>query len=151
MNTPHVSKSEENLQLHVYDLAMSWRATASETGEALTLGEGLWQPGGFGPLPHIHPESDEAFYVIEGAFDFRVGDHTIRGDRGDFLFVPRGTLHSFSPVSDTPARALFLYTPGAAGVEKYFAELAAQSEEGPAEPQKIRTLMAKWGMIAPPA
>src|SRR5688572_26228488 len=124
MTTPHLARSLERPQIHIYDVAITWKALASETGNAFTLGEGVWQPGGFGPLPHIHKESDEAFYVLEGSLDFRVGDGTIRGNEGDVLFIPRGTLHSFVAAEGSGARALFLYTPAAPDVESYFAELA---------------------------
>jgi hypothetical protein len=88
---------------------------------------------------------------LEGAFDFRLGDDTVRGEVGDFVvFVPRGTLHTFAAVSDGAARALFLYIPGAANLESYFADLLDQAQEGPADPERMRNLMAKWGMIAPP-
>ena len=56
----------------------------------------LWQlcPQGAGPGPHTH-EQDEQFYVLDGALTFRAGNQTLQAAAGAFLFIPRGTVHSF--------------------------------------------------------
>ena len=42
---------------------------------------------------HIHEESDELFYVIEGSFHLEIDDGLIKIDSGEFIIVPKGTRH----------------------------------------------------------
>jgi mannose-6-phosphate isomerase-like protein (cupin superfamily) len=76
----------------------------------------LTTPVGSGPPPHVHQHSDEWFYVLEGRARFRLGDREVEGGPGAFIFVPRGTAHSFT-VIDGPMRKLNVYTPS--GPERF--------------------------------
>ena len=67
-------------------------------------------PGDQAPR-HVHHSSDEAFCVLEGLLDVQLGDERRRLDRGDFLVVPAGTVHTFATVDDTPAVVLAVMTP----------------------------------------
>lgn len=119
-------------------------ATAADTGGSYSLIEIALQPGGFGPAPHVHREEDESFYVLEGELDLRVGDVSVRGTPGAFVFVPRGTAHSFANVGSTIGRLLAAHLPALDG---FFTDLA-QLAEGAAQPDKdaISAVMATWGM-----
>lgn len=58
-------------------------------------------PQGSGPpsrIPHIHP-IDEWFYVIEGELTLKLGEQTIAGRAGNFVWIPRGTVHLFTVTS----------------------------------------------------
>jgi mannose-6-phosphate isomerase-like protein (cupin superfamily) len=70
-------------------------------------------PSWAGPPPHKHHAYDEAFYVIEGSvtFVFDAGPQTYPAR--SFIFVPRGTTHTFGNPSPRPARILVVTTPGA--------------------------------------
>src|SRR3954454_7426381 len=68
--------------------------TGDETGGAYFVMEALVPPGG-GPPPHIHTREDETFYVLDGEIEFLIGDELIDAGRGDFVSVPRGTVHRF--------------------------------------------------------
>jgi hypothetical protein len=46
--------------------------------------------------------------------------------------VPRGTLHRFENVSETPSRILVMFTPG--GIEGFFFEAGVPVVEGEAAP-----------------
>ncbi len=146
MTGPLVLESGAGEVLDVFGSTLTLKAMSSDTGGAYSLFEGRFEPGGFRPLPHIHPDGDEGFYVLEGLFDFHVGGGTVRGAPGTFLLVPRGTLHSFTNVSDTPARLLFLHSPP---LDEFFLELARLAESGPPDPATIAALMRKWGMDVP--
>jgi quercetin dioxygenase-like cupin family protein len=111
---------------------LTLKATAETTRGALTLIECEAAPGG-GPPPHIHEREDEAFYVLDGAFEIQLGDELLRAGPGDFAFVPRGMVHRFANVGDTPARILILFTPG--GIEEFFrAAGTPASGDGPPPP-----------------
>jgi len=42
---------------------------------------------------HVHNQSDEMFYCIEGEFDIEFEDGMTHLSEGDFIIVPKGTLH----------------------------------------------------------
>jgi mannose-6-phosphate isomerase-like protein (cupin superfamily) len=42
---------------------------------------------------HIHPQSDEMFYCIEGEFNIELSDGQLCLTEGDFVIIPKGTLH----------------------------------------------------------
>lgn len=50
-------------------------------------------------------EYDEVDYIIEGVLEIKVGDEVVRGEKGDILFIPKGT----SIIFDSPGKSKFLY------------------------------------------
>lgn len=93
--------------------------TGAESGGAYFAMEAIVPPGG-GPPPHIHRNEDETFYIVEGTCDFLLGDETVTGGAGDFVNVPRDTVHRFHNAGTTPARMILTFTP--AGIEHFFEE-----------------------------
>jgi mannose-6-phosphate isomerase-like protein (cupin superfamily) len=77
-----------------------------------------------GPPLHMH-DFDETFYVLEGELTFQVRDALITVGAGDLAFAPRNLAHTFSNLSDAPARYVIVCTP--AGFERYFARMAAEN------------------------
>lgn len=88
----------------------TWKATGAETGGAFLLIEDRMVRGKTTPL-HLHPNEDEAMYVLEGEVlvDIEGEQHHVR--QGGFFFAPRGVPHAFMVISET-ARILALSTPG---------------------------------------
>jgi mannose-6-phosphate isomerase-like protein (cupin superfamily) len=116
----------------------------------LVLLENITAPDG-GPPPHIHEREDEFFYVIDGAFEIRIGDETHAVGPGGFAFVPRGTVHCFRNTTEAPARILVGFTPGA--IDGFFREAGVPAvDDGPAPafgPEELaRTELAapKYGL-----
>src|SRR5437016_13378901 len=72
----------------------TFKATGESTGGSLALLEASIPPGS-GPPPHVHADEDEAFYVLAGVLELVAGDEILIARAGDFVFVPRGTLHCF--------------------------------------------------------
>lgn len=60
---------------------------------------------------HVHEESDELFYVIEGSFILEVEKEKFRMDPGDLIVVPKGTRHR--PVITSLAKILLIDMSGA--------------------------------------
>jgi quercetin dioxygenase-like cupin family protein len=85
------------------------------------------QPGG-GVDPHFHKQHSDSFFVLEGELEFHVGDEVLRGTPGSFVLAPPHVVHWFRNVSDEPARALNLHTPG--GFAEYRRELQALRDQG---------------------
>jgi mannose-6-phosphate isomerase-like protein (cupin superfamily) len=59
---------------------------------------------------HIHEESDELFYVIEGAFHLETEDGLLPVTAGEFVIVPKGVRHR--PVVKELARFLLIELEG---------------------------------------
>jgi quercetin dioxygenase-like cupin family protein len=91
--------------------------TGEETGGSYFTMHAVVPPGG-GPPPHIHHREEEQFYVLEGSMTFRVESQIIHAVAGDFIHVPRNTIHHFRNEGSLPARMLISYSP--AGIEKLF-------------------------------
>lgn len=106
--------------VHLLGSLLTFRATGAETEGALSVVEAVTAPGAGAP-PHLQRRDAEAFYVLEGAFDFTIGGTTVRGEAGSFHYVPKDVPHSFRNPGDRPARMLILNFP--AGLhENFFAE-----------------------------
>jgi oxalate decarboxylase/phosphoglucose isomerase-like protein (cupin superfamily) len=74
------------------------------------------------------PENeDETFYVLEGRPTFRIGDRTIEAGPGDFVNIPRGTLHNFHNGTDETLRMVLTFTP--AGIEHFFQECLERAHD----------------------
>jgi quercetin dioxygenase-like cupin family protein len=93
--------------------------TGEETGGAYFAMEALVPPGG-GPPPHINTREDETFYLLEGNVEFLLGEEIIVAGPGDFVNVPRGTVHRFRNTGTETARLVLTFTP--AGIERWFKE-----------------------------
>ena len=98
-----------------------------------------------GPPPHIHKAEEEAIYVVEGTVNVRLGDETIVAEPGAFIFMPRGTVHTFWNPGSTPARFILILSPP--GFEGFFREAgepaSARVLPKPAErPPKVEKLVA---------
>ena len=88
----------------------TWKATAEETGGAFLLFEDRMEQGKVTPL-HLHPESDETMYVLEGEILFHMDGVEHRIGAGGLAVAPRGVPHAFMVVSPM-VRMLCLHTPG---------------------------------------
>ncbi|WP_416979531.1 cupin domain-containing protein [Streptomyces sp. T028] len=87
-------------------------ADSSATGGALstvrvTLGEGA-----DGARPHLHRNSAEMFYLLDGAAEVLSGDDVVTAERGDLVIVPPGRPHAFSAAPGSKADLLIVITPG---------------------------------------
>jgi quercetin dioxygenase-like cupin family protein len=88
------------------------KATAAETDDAFVLWEDTMVQGKTTPL-HLHPNEDEALYVLEGELLVHVDGEGHQVGSGGFFLAPRGVPHAFTVTSET-ARVLTLLTPGRA-------------------------------------
>jgi len=76
----HTDPDEGEFVWVVGDL-ITLKLTSEDTGGAFSLFEGTIPPGG-GPPPHVQHREDESFYVLEGEFEFLVGEDTIPAGAG---------------------------------------------------------------------
>src|SRR5262245_38839598 len=87
---------------------------SGETAESLMMFEQT-MPAGTRSTFHLHRDSDEVAYVLEGELTFLIGDDITVGSPGTCTFMPRGVRHAWKVGDAQAARALFLYTPARAG------------------------------------
>lgn len=121
--------------------------TGAESGGAYFAMEALVPPGG-GPPLHIHRREDETFYLLEGAIEFRLGDEAITAGPGDFVNVPRGTVHNFRNTGSETARMVLTFTP--AGIERFFEETLEPAPNGAEDaPDNSDEVAARYVAAAP--
>jgi quercetin dioxygenase-like cupin family protein len=94
--------------------------TGAQSNGSLFIMEAIIPPGG-GPPLHIHHREEESFYLLDGTLEITLGEKKVKATTGDFVQIPRGTVHAFRNTGSTTARMLLLFSP--AGMEKYFAEV----------------------------
>ena len=99
--------------VHADDSTTDGQFALIETGEAAV---------GLGPPLHIHHDCAESFVVLAGRYAMYIDDIEYECPPGSFVYVPKGTRHTFKNL-EAHSRKLNLYTP--AGMVGYFDELAA--------------------------
>jgi quercetin dioxygenase-like cupin family protein len=123
--------------------------TGDESGGAYFAMEALVPPGG-GPPPHIHSREDETYYLLEGEIEFLLGEETIVAGPGDFVSVPRGTVHRFQNTGRDTARLVLTFTP--AGIERWFEETlerAPNDVQAEDVPDNVEDVAARYNATAP--
>jgi quercetin dioxygenase-like cupin family protein len=99
--------------------SLTYWARSEETAGAVTLLEGVVAPGE-GPPLHVHANEDESIFVLEGRLRVRLQDAVREAPAGSFVFIPRGTAHTWQNTGDGAARFLVGFTPAAPGMERFF-------------------------------
>jgi quercetin dioxygenase-like cupin family protein len=120
--------------------------TGAETGGAFFVAEVSVAPGG-GPPPHVHSREDESFYLPHGTLALQVGGKALKASAGDFVYIPRGTVHSFKNVGEETAKMLTVATP--AGLENFFAEAFFPAADIADIPQISEALIGRVMKAAP--
>lgn len=131
------------------------KLTGEQTNGALGFVEASVPPGG-GPPPHIHPNTDETFYLVSGELEILANDKVFTASAGDLIFCPKGNLHRFFNRGILPSKLLFIFTPG--GTEGVFIEGGDEPQPGvavqPWGPERINErlveLLAQYDTVLPP-
>ena len=116
-----------------------------ETGESIMMFEQTVPPGTKSWF-HLHRDSDEVAWVLEGEFTFRIGDETSAGGPGTCAFMPRNIPHAWKNTGSKTGRVLFLYTPAAAGG---LIEALAEHRPGTADEHKKLLERHHWEVVGP--
>jgi mannose-6-phosphate isomerase-like protein (cupin superfamily) len=98
---------------------------------------------GGGPGPAItHSKESETWYVLEGTYEFHVGDTVFEGGPGTFVSVDAGQPHGF--INKTAGKLLVVFAPG--GYEEFFKEW---DEKGLARGPDLGKLEQTYGVTRP--
>src|SRR5215203_2985339 len=76
---------------------------------------------GTGPPPHLHRSQDETHYILEGEFEFVLGERKVDAGAGSVVYVPRTTVHAFTNTGTDKGKILFINTP-AGPLEQFLVE-----------------------------
>lgn len=95
--------------------------SSKETDGDIYLVQGIMPKGSIVPL-HIHELEDEIFHVIEGNVELILGEKTIKGKKGDIIYLPRGIKHGIKTVGNETAKVLNYVIPGK-NFEEFFSKM----------------------------
>jgi quercetin dioxygenase-like cupin family protein len=127
--------------LNVLGDRVTVKLSAGETVGAATILEIESDPGN-GPPMHVHHREDEAYYILEGEYDFHVGGRVIRARAGAFLFGPREIPHRYQVVGASRGRILVFVHP--AGLEYFFEEISSATVNGHPDMEKVGAACRKY-------
>ncbi len=117
-----------------------------ETNDSIMMFEETL-PAGTKSLFHLHRDSDEVAWVIEGEITFKIGDDVSVGGPGTCAFFPRNVPHAWKNRGRDTGRVLFLYTPASAG--RYVEDLPKiRQVDDPQELAKVRERY-HWEVVGP--
>lgn len=119
------------------------------TAGRLDVFEMIVQPQARMPVAHYHESWDETICGLDGTLTMRISGQDRPVGPGDSVFIAKGVVHGFRNDSTRPARCLCILTPGVLGPE-YFQEVAALAAAGAPDPQKMKAVMLRYGLVPAP-
>ena len=122
-------------------IGVKFKISGDETNRAFSIVEHPVQPRTLVP-PHLHHDTDEYSYVVEGQFGARIGDEILLAGPGEYILKPRGIPHTFWNPTDKVARLVEIISP--AGFEKFFAEAGDLFLKGPPALEQVKALAARY-------
>ena len=132
------------------------RVTLLPVGGRVAALEVVTPAGVPGPPPHHHEDADEFFYVVSGRLGVMRDDSWTSLEPGDYLNIPRGTVHSFRNDGPDEVRVITGFEPQ--GFERFFLEYGIEVDEEGAFERSVSEAMiarviegcAQFGMILAP-
>jgi quercetin dioxygenase-like cupin family protein len=154
---PEAPSRPNDRRLWVLGHLIALKLTSDDTAGRFTVCDIATPPGGFVP-PHRHRAMDEFFYVLDGTYEFLLGDDARphHAPAGTFVHVPPGVTHGFRNPGPAPARLVDFHTPS--GFERFFLECGTPCTDpttpppaaAPPDPVTIAALFDRHGMDLPP-
>lgn len=147
--SPYARRAGVDTSVTAMGHLLTFLAGTRDTSGQLTAIEATIRKG-LEPPAHIHHVEDEAFYIVDGLWQFTCGDNEYEVGPGGFVLLPHGLPHTFT-VDNDGARALMLCWPGGS-LEGAFRELGQPLTEpilpppppGPPTPEQIQHVVATF-------
>ncbi len=136
----YVRNPLEGESFSIGPMLVTFKSTSKETAGRFALVEVTIPPYFADILPHFHRECAEAIYLTQGMLAVTLDEETMVVRQGSFILIPPQTVHRVWNPAATQATFLAYYSP--AGVEHFFAELAATA--WPTGEQRSKELAALW-------
>jgi quercetin dioxygenase-like cupin family protein len=135
---------------------LTFKVTGQDTKGAFTIHEVVAGPA-IGAPPHVHQHADEAFYILEGMYDFSLAGRAFSAGAGSFVYLPKGVIHTHQAGGGKSARALVVQSP--AGVEAFVMEAGTAATDPfvrpgvPAQEDLVKVvgIAKKYGIDVPTA
>lgn len=118
------------------------KVLTSETDGSYTVMD-IIHPPNLGPALHMHPRGSEIFYVIEGNYQFILGEKSIVNKSGDVVLVSKGTPHRFI-VGPEGGHALVISPPE---LEFYFFRVSKLLEKGEVSYETESNIGKQYGQV----
>jgi quercetin dioxygenase-like cupin family protein len=130
---------------------IEFKARAQQTAGVVSAFESAPAPGE-GPPLHIHKDDNEVLVFLDALFRLKTDDVVQEAPSGSFAFIPRGVPHTWQNIGESPGRLLFMFLPGAVGMEQFFEQFALDVTNAPSPTEKFATLAEAAGMrvVGPP-
>ena len=103
-----------------------------------------------GAPAHLHRSQDETHYVLEGQFEFVLGERKVNADAGSVVYVPRTMMHAFTNIGKEKGKLLFINTP-AGPLEPFLVEFGepvsdpSSPPEGELDLDKLQAIAQRTG------
>ena len=97
---------------------LTFKITSDESAGAVTAIETVAAPHE-GPPLHVHDE-DEVIYTLDGTFRVKLGGTLREVPARSFVFIPRGTPHTWQNIGAESARFFATVIPATAAFERFF-------------------------------
>ncbi len=150
MNAPDPAKSSvvvlpnEVRVIRAFGAELHFHLTGEQTEKRFLLATIISAPGD-GPPPHYHLNEDESFLVQEGRLSFLSDGKWTEVGPGTVVFTPRGTIHTYKNVGDTPARMLLTASPS--GFDVFFERCSVEfAKPGGPDMEQIFKISAEHGI-----
>jgi len=129
--------------VNILGIPMLIRVHGRDTNGIVSVVESRDVPAG-GPPPHIHHREDETFQILEGEYEWTVGDKKFVAGKGETIFAPRGIPHTYRYIGQPPGRLMCVITP--AGFEEFFEEIGALSPQQQQDIPRVMEIAKKFGL-----
>jgi quercetin dioxygenase-like cupin family protein len=124
----------------------SFKVSSQETAGAFAVVEVTCFPKN-GPPAHIHHQEDEALYILEGTFSVLLAGRSFEVSAGDFVHIPKDTLHTYKNIGSGPGRFLVIFTPG--GFENLWREIGERARQDTVPMAPVDGTIEKLIALAP--
>jgi uncharacterized cupin superfamily protein len=148
---PRIHAAHEGRSLDILGNTMLEKAGSADFDGAAAVFLQTVRPGG-GPPAHVHADTTEFFYVLDGEIEAWIGDAHVVLTAGMSATLPRGIPHRFDNCTNQPARVLAIVTPGRGA--RFFDDIDAARPQLPAELDRLAAIVARHDIRfvdAPPA
>jgi len=129
---------------------LTFKITSDESEGALTAIE-TFVARQEGPPLHVH-DQDEVIYILAGSLRIKLGESLRGALAGSFVFIPRGTPHTWQNVGAEPLRFFATIMPAATAFEEFFkryAQLPAE-ERGVEAFARLAAETKAFEVVGPP-
>ena len=109
------------------DVGITILLDRESVGSDAALSLGTFLPGS-GVPEHVHEESAEILYILNGEMEMTIGTERLRAAAGSAVYIPAGTPHSATVLGSIESvKVVQVYAPG--GPEQRFKDWAPAARE----------------------